>query len=417
MAKDKDKDKPSKDNLNDDLKKSNMNIKKVAKNKALEAALESMKKHFGKGFIRKGSDLEIPDTFPTGHDDLDAVLVKDGFGMARGRIVELSGPESCGKSSLALRVCGYAQKQGYTPLWIDLERALVKGGIAEVNGVDMDNIFIPELADTTACEEDDEKDSSTPYDAGKILDMMIEAIRTEQFNPIVLDSVAGLIPEREMNAETLNKEQMMEVPRLLSKALRRISQLADDHNICVIFVNQERDKPNPGGQPATTTPGGRALKFFASQRLRVTRVGGKEGEIYKFDEDGKQSQIGHWAKVRILKNRCAPPYTDPIEVPIYYQQHFPDEAERLYDAARNLQVITTRSGDITWKSGDEIIFKVDGSSKALAQIRERDLTKRLAYECIQAEKSEKNQKKKVPFKLAATLAALGADYNVDTPTV
>jgi len=230
---------------------------------------------------------------------------------------------------------------------------------------------------------------------------------------VVLDSVAGLVPEREMQAETFNKEHMMETPRLLSKALRKISQIAEVKNVCVIFINQERDKPNPTGQTLSITPGGRALKFFASQRLRISRIGGITGQIKKDEEDGSQRIIGHWARVKIVKNRCAPPCFEPIEIPIYYEPHFPDEAERLYDAARSLQVITSRSGVITWKSGDETVFRVDGTSSALSKIRDSKLLPRLAYECLQAEKSEKNTKKKNPYKMPQVLAELAESYKTD----
>ena len=381
-------------------------IKKAAQNKALDTVLANLGKTYGKGFLRKGSDLEIVDTFKTGHDDLDSVLVKDGFGMARGKIIELYGPESGGKSSLALRVCGYAQKEGYYPMWFDLERALVKGGIAEINGVDMDNIIIPELIDTEATEQ---SDSSSPYDAGTVLDMMEAAIKSGQFNPVVLDSVAALTPEQEMNAESFNKDHMMLAGRLMSKALRKINAWAAEKNVCVIFVNQERDKPSLMGA-TVTTPGGRALKFYASQRIRITKITGGPGEIKELDEDGRQELIGHWARVKIVKNRCAPPYNDPIEIPIYYKQHFPDNAERLFQLARDLKIISVRKGVFTWKSGEEVVVLVDGTSKVLNKIREDGLESRLSYECLEAEKSEKNQNKKIPTKVPASLAALAKDY-------
>jgi len=385
---------------------------KEAMDKALEIALASMTKTFGKGFDRRGSALEKVDTFRTGHDDLDSVLVKDGFGIARGKIIELSGPEAAGKSSVALRICGYAQRDGYLPLWIDLERSLVKGGIAEINGVDMDKVIIPELIDTKATEVSEKNDDADilPYDAGKVLDIMVDAIRTGQFNPVVLDSVAALLPEREMKAASFNEEKMMESPRLLSRALKKINAVADEKNICVIFVNQERDKPISGGPSIVTTPGGRALKFFSSQRLRITKVGGKEGPIKRIDAEGRQELIGHWAKVRIMKNRCAPPYFDPIEIPIYYKEHFPDEAERLFEAARSLQVITARNNVVTWKADNAIVFRVEGTSMALHKIREEKLEPRLAFECKAAEKTEKNQKKKVPYRFPASLVAMADQY-------
>lgn len=381
--------------------------KKKTSDKALDAALEAMRKSFGEGAIKRGSSLETVTAFRTGHDELDSVLSKGAFGIARGKIVEIYGPESSGKSSIALRICGYAQKEGYTPYWIDLERALTKGGIAEINGVDMENILIPDLAltDATEIEEASADDEPVLYNAGKVLDMMVKAI-TLGFNPVVLDSVAALVSEREMNALTLNKEHMAEQARLMGRALRKINQLAADHEVCVIFVNQERDKIDASGNAGTTTPGGRALKFYSSQRIRFSKINGKEGEIKRVTEEGRQVKSGHWARARIMKNRCAPPYDDPIEIPIYYEQHFPDDVERMFEAARALQVITSRNNTISWKSevSGEVIFKVEGIALALSKIREDNLLPALAADCILAEKGEKNQKKKAPYKFPVTLA-------------
>ena len=197
--------------------------------------------------------------------------------------------------------------------------------------------------------------------------------------------------------------------RLMSKALRKINAWAAEKNVCVIFVNQERDKPSLMGA-TVTTPGGRALKFYASQRIRITKITGGPGEIKELDEDGRQELIGHWARVKIVKNRCAPPYNDPIEIPIYYKQHFPDNAERLFQLARDLKIISVRKGVFTWKSGEEVVVLVDGTSKVLNKIREDGLESRLSYECLEAEKSEKNQNKKIPTKVPASLAALAKDY-------
>lgn len=393
--------------------------KKAISDKALDAALETMRKSFGDGVLKKGSDLELVSTFRTGHDELDSVLSKGAFGVARGKIIEFSGPESSGKSSLALRVCGYAQKEGYIPFWIDLERALVKGGIAEVNGVDMEHIYMPDLAQTNVTEVEEGSEETAPFDAGKVMDMMVAAILTGKFNPVVLDTVAALVTEREMNAVTLSKEHIAEQARLLGRALRKINQVAADHGVCAIFINQERDKIDPSGRGGIITPGGRALKFYASQRLRISKISGKEGEIKRLTDDGKQVKSGHWARVKIIKNRCAPPYDDPIEIPIYYEPHFPDEVERIYEAARTLQVIASRNNVITWKSeiSGDIVFKVDGTAAALNKIREENLLSKLAADCVIAEKDDKNTKKKNPYRLPITLAKLAEEQSVSEPSV
>jgi len=386
-------------------------VSKASKNKGLETALATIEKNFGSGATRLGSELEKVNFFRTGHDDLDAGLVEGGGGFARGKIIELYGPEKSGKSSLALRCCSYAQKEGYTPYWIDLERALVRGGIAEINGVDMDKMWIPKLEDMNL----DDEESGAPFDAGKVLDLMLMVIKTAQFNPVVLDSVAGLVSENEMNAESFNKNQMMDTARLISKAVKKINAFSAMNDICVIFVNQERDKPDvQTGHTQLVTPGGKAIKYYASQRIRVWKKSGSEALIYTTREDGVKDLIGHWAKAKIDKNRCAPPLEEPVEIPIYYKHHFPDEAERLYQLARDLQVISKRGEDLTWKYGKEVILRNSSPSEVMELIRSRKLEPRLSFECIAAAAGEKNQKKKSPVVIPASLAEIAKGYDPKT---
>ena len=152
------------------------------------------------------------------------------------------------------------------------------------------------------------------------------------------------------------------------------------------------------------------MKYYSSQRIRITKVFGVKGEIKIVNEEGRQDLIGHWANVRITKNRCAPPYFDAIEVPIYYKEYFPDEAERLFEAARSLQVIKSRNNVVTWKNDSETVFMIEGTSSALYEIREKNLQSRLAHECVLAESSDKNQKKKNPYKLPKSLENLAKEY-------
>lgn len=312
-------------------------------------------------------------------------------------------------SSLALRVCGYAQKEGFIPYWIDLERSLVKGGIAEVNGVDMDNIYIPELVEMNL----DDEDTGAPYDAGKVLDLILEVVKTGKFNPVVLDSVAGLIPEREMNAESFNSQQMMEQARLIGKAVKKISSFAAIKDVAVIFINQERDKPDMRtGVTTVTTPGGKAIKFFSSQRLRVSKKGGSptDTQIIRVNEDGKKEIIGHIARVKIVKNRCAPPCEEDVEIPIYYKPHFPDIFERLFGFARELGVISKRNDDLTWKSGNQIVIRTSSTPSFIDSIRDQNLGAQLAYSCLQYAEMDKNKKKKSPVVLPQDVLELAKSF-------
>lgn len=309
-------------------------------------------------------------------------------------------------SSFALRCCGQCQKSGDIPYWVDLEQNLAKDGIAEINGVDMDKIFIPNIVNTKLIGDEKSKDAkgSAIFDAGTVLDMIYDVASQGVFNPIVLDSLATLIPEKEMQAESFNDNSMMDVARLMSKALKQIVGILAAKNVSLILINQERVGIK-NGVTVTTTPGGNAPKFFASQRIRLSKV--FNGQIYHAGENGKEL-AGHYAKVNIVKNRCAAPYDGEIQIPIYYKEYFPDDAQIVFELACKMQVIRQTKGIYTYKQNDQVIFKAEGAAGALDIVRKQLLVGRLAADCVTAEKAPRNVNLTNPVKVPQSVVSLAS---------
>lgn len=374
----------------------------------LEDALSALSKIWGSGFNTRGlADAEY-DAIPTGHDDLDEVLTKGSSGIFRGGICEIFGSEGSGKTSIAMRAVGNAQKMGLNALWIDAESTF-SPDLAQLNGCDPSKLIMPELNSTKATKND----SVHFLNASEILQMIAQAAEKNVFGVIVLDSVAALMPESVLQMQTANDANQMgyaEVARAMSKFLPKISAVAAETNTCVIFINQLREKVGEMFVKADT-PGGRALKFFASQRIRVDRIKGKSGEVTHSNEDGQSEIIGHYARTYIVKNKKAPPIQHAVEIPIYYKEYFPDKSKRCYDVARSLNVVKIRQGILTWKDDDgEKVLQADGESAFLEEIRSRELGGRLAHSCVQEENSDRNKKLKQPIKVPKTIKKLAEEY-------
>jgi recombination protein RecA len=252
---------------------------KQERGKAIEAALAQIDKQFGKGSImRLGSreKVDIP-AIPTGALSLDAALGVGG--MPRGRVVEIYGPESSGKTTLALHVIAEAQRRGGMAAFVDAEHAL-DATYAQKLGVDIDNLLV-----------------SQPDSGEQALEIAEVLIRSGAVDVLVVDSVAALVPRAELEGE-MGDAQMGMQARLMSQALRKLTAIVAKSGTCLIFINQLREKIGVMfGNPETTT-GGRALKFYASVRLDIRRIASlKEGEAV----------IGSRAKVKVVKNKVAPP--------------------------------------------------------------------------------------------------------------
>ena len=254
---------------------------------ALEAALKQIEKEFGKGSIMKlgeTSNIKV-DVIPTGSISLDKALGVGGY--PKGRIIEIYGPESSGKTTFALHAIANAQKSGGFAAFIDAEHAL-DPVYAKNLGVDIENLIL-----------------SQPDSGEQALEIAEALIKSGSIDVIVIDSVAALVPEAELNGEMGDNHVGLHA-RLMSQAMRKLSGLISKTNCVAIFINQIREKVGVMfGNPETTT-GGRALKFFASVRMEIRR-----GEALK---DGT-SIIGNKTSIKVVKNKVAPPFkTASVEI-------------------------------------------------------------------------------------------------------
>jgi recombination protein RecA len=248
--------------------------------KALQVTLDKIDKNYGKGTIMKMGDdvvVDIP-AIRSGSIELDVALGVGGY--PRGRIIEIYGPESSGKTTLAIHAIAEAQAEGGIAAFIDAEHAFDRF-YAEALGVDIENLLI-----------------SQPDNGEQALEIADHLIRSGAIDIIVIDSVAALTPKAEIEGEMGDSKMGLQA-RLMSQALRKLTATISKTNTCVIFINQLREKIGVMfGNPETTT-GGNALKFYASVRVDVRRVGSiKDGEDVK----------GNRTRVKIVKNKVAPPF-------------------------------------------------------------------------------------------------------------
>lgn len=252
----------------------------VDREKALDVALSTIEKSFGKGAIMRmgAGDRELIEAISTGSLSLDMALGIGG--LPRGRIVEIYGPESGGKTSLALHVVAEAQRQGGLALYVDAEHAM-DPEYARALGVDVDRLYIAQ-----------------PSNGEEALEIMDTIVRSGAVDVVVLDSVAALVPKAEIEGEMGDSHVGVQA-RMMSQALRKLGGSINKSNTVAIFINQLREKIGVMYGNPETTPGGRALKFWASVRLEVRRA-----DAIKVGTE----QVGARTKVKIVKNKVAPPF-------------------------------------------------------------------------------------------------------------
>jgi recombination protein RecA len=277
--------------------------------KALEVAVSQIEKQFGKGSImRLGQQSSVPaEVISTGALSIDFALGIGG--VPRGRVTEVFGPESSGKTTLALQVIAEAQKTGGLAAFVDAEHAL-DAGYAKKLGVDLDNLLV-----------------SQPDNGEQALEIVEVLIRSNSVDVVVVDSVAALVPRAEIDGE-MGEAQMGLQARLMSQALRKLTGAVSKSKTALIFINQLREKIGVMfGNPETTT-GGRALKFYASVRIDIRRIGAiKDGETV----------VGGRTRVKIVKNKMAAPFRE-AEFDVMYGEGISREGD-LIDLAVEHKII------------------------------------------------------------------------------
>src|ERR687887_1951255 len=301
--------------------------------RAVELAVGQIEKQFGKGSIMRLGQKDVIAQIPaisTGAVSLDYALGIGG--MPRGRVIEIFGPESSGKTTLALQVIAEAQKNGGMAAFVDAEHAL-DAQYARKLGVDLDNLLV-----------------SQPDNGEQALEIVEVLVRSNGVDVVVVDSVAALVPKAEIEGE-MGEAQMGLQARLMSQALRKLTGVVSKSKTCLVFINQLREKIGVMfGNPETTT-GGRALKFYASIRLDIRRIASlKEGDVV----------IGSRAKVKVVKNKVAAPFRE-AEFDVLYGEGISKEGD-LIDLGVAHKVIE--------KSGAWYTFDAEGMGQGRENARQ-----------------------------------------------
>jgi recombination protein RecA len=347
-------------------------------NNAAELAL----KHLSQFIIGDGN-MEPDEFIPTGHFCLDFAInfgldptkadlnkiagydPEKPLGLPVGKLVEFFGPEGGGKSSLAYRVVGSAQRMGFEAAWIDAECSFSKS-LALINGADPDRLIV---VDTSANGLSAESILSLIEDlcvAEKMPPKKIngKVVQLDRPKVIVVDSLASLVPA-EVQEAGFEKQHVGLLSRLLGQKIGRITQAVAKHKVLLIIINQVREKVGLNYGDPETTPGGHAIKHHYSVRLRINRRNSKEDMILRIDENsGQEILVAQRSSVRIKKNRFGKPIFDAIDIPIYFEAYFPDIEDIAFDTGRQLKLISVWKGIFSWGG-----IKVEGKKAFIDELK------------------------------------------------
>jgi recombination protein RecA len=292
----------------------------AARDKNLELAIQQIAKDYGEGAIMRLGDEQVVDidVIPTGNILIDRALGVGG--VPRGRIVEVYGPESSGKTTLTLTIIAQAQKRGGLAAFVDVEHAL-DPQYARRLGVDLDDLLV-----------------SQPSSGEEALRIVETLVRSNALDVIVLDSVAALVTKQELEGE-IGDSTVGAQARLMSAALRKLTSLISKARTCCIFTNQIREKIGVMFGNPETTPGGRALKFYSSVRMDIRRIGAIK------QTDGVVT--GNRTRVKVVKNKVAPPFTE-AEFDIMYNEGI-SATGSLLDLALEKQIVEKRGSWLSYK--------------------------------------------------------------------
>ena len=308
------------------------------KQKALDATLNQIEKQFGKGAImRLGDDNTMMDQGVISTGSLSVDLALGVGGVPRGRVIEIYGPESGGKTTLSLHIIAEAQAEGGVAAFIDAEHAL-DPGYAKALGVDTENLLV-----------------SQPDTGEQALDIAELLVRSGAVDVIVIDSVAALVPRSEIEGE-MGQSSVGVQARLMSQALRKLTGILSKSKTTAIFINQIREKIGVMYGNPETTPGGRALKFYASVRMEVRRKG---------DVKTGADKVGNQVRVKVVKNKVAPPFKE-AEVEIMFG-HGIDKLGDLVNIAGDLDILQ-KSGSWYSYNGERI---GQGKEKTVAYLQDK----------------------------------------------